>query len=279
VQYPVTVDFDQRARLLGYSIGQGPFRAGDPLTFSLFWQSLADGHEPYVVFAQLQDEAGKPVALSETPPIYPSQEWSVGTLLRDPRQIGLPATLPAGSYRLAIGLLRPDRTRLPVKDGDQLILTRVETTQRAHDFTPPSTAHPLDIHFGDAARLVGYDLRGGMSPRPGQSLNLILYWQAQETFDRRYTVFVHLVDANGHIFGQRDQIPGNGEFPTTSWVPGEYLTDAYAIPIKIDTPPGEYQIELGFYDPLDGARLPVTDTDGQSLGDRLLLSETKIEVE
>lgn len=279
VQYPVNVDFDQRVRLLGFSIGQGPFRAGDPLTFSLFWQSLADGQEPYVVFAQLQDEAGEPVALSETPPTYPSQHWSDGTLLRDPRQIGLPATLPAGSYRLAVGLLRPDRSRVPVEDGDQLILTSVETTQRAHNFTPPSAAHSLDIHFGGAARLVGYDLRGGMPLRPGQSLTLVLYWHAQETFDRRYTVFVHLVDANGHIFGQQDQIPGNGEFPTTSWVPGEYLTDAYAIPIKIDTPPGEYQIELGFYDPLDGARLPVTNIDGQSLGDRLLLSETKIEVE
>jgi hypothetical protein len=176
-------------------------------------------------------------------------------------------------------LLRPDRSRLPAEDGDQVVLTSIETTQRAHDFTPPSTAHSLDIHFGGAARLVGYDLRGGMPSRPGQSLTLILYWQAQAEFDRRYTVFVHLVDASGHIFGQRDQIPGDGEFPTTSWVPGEYLTDAYAIPIKIDTPPGEYQIELGFYDPLDGARLPVTDADGQSLGDRLLLSETEIEVE
>jgi hypothetical protein len=136
----------------------------------------------------------------------------------------------------------------------------------------------LDVRFGDHARLVGYDLRGGANLHPGESLTLVLYWQALETFDRPYTVFVHFVDADDHILGQRDQVPGDGDFPTTSWVPGEYLTDAYAVPVNLDAPPGEYWIEIGFYDPLDGTRLPVTDAGGQPLGDRLLLEETRISV-
>lgn len=278
VQFPSPSDFDGRVRLLGYSLGDGPFQAGDPLTFSLFWQALANGDEPYVVFAQLQDETGQPVALSETPPIYPSDRWSDGAVLRDPHEISLPATLPPGTYRLAVGLLRPDGSRLPVAGDDQVVLASVETTQRLHDFSPPSPQHLLDARFGDRARLAGYDLRGGVDAHPGESLTLVLYWQALETFDRPYTVFAHLVDADDHIFGQRDQVPGDGDFPTTSWVPGEYLTDAYAIPVNLDTPSGEYWIEIGFYDPLDGTRLPVTDADGQPLGDRLLLKETRIRV-
>ncbi len=199
--------------------------------------------------------------------------------MRDPHQISLPATLPPGTYRLAVGLLRPDGSRLPVAGGDdQVVLTSVETTQRLHDFSPPSPQFVLDARIGDHARLVGYDLRGGVDARPGESLTLVLYWEALEIFDRSYTVFAHLVDADDRIFGQRDQMPGDGDFPTTSWVPGEYLTDAYAIPVSSDTPTGEYWIEIGFYDPLDGTRLPVTDTDGQSLGDRLLLEETRIRV-
>jgi hypothetical protein len=279
VQYQSRFDFGQRVRLLGYSLGDGPFRAGDTLTFSLFWQALADGDEPYIVFTQLQDEMGTPVALSETPPIYPSDRWSSGTLLRDPHAIQLPATLPAGTYRLAVGLLRSDQSRLPVNNDDQVVLTHVHTTQRPHDFSPPSTQHLVDARFGDHARLLGYDLRGGTNAYPGHPLTLILYWQALGTFDRNYTVFAHLVDANDHIVGQRDQVPGNGDFPTTSWVPEEYLIDAYAIPVNADTPVGDYWIELGLYNPLDGARLPVVDADGQSLGDRLLLRETPIRVD
>jgi hypothetical protein len=279
VQYPSSFDFDRRVRLLGYSLGRGPFRAGDPLAFSLFWQALSDAEEAYLVFAQLQDETGKPVALSETPPVYPSDRWSAGMLLRDPHDILLPATLPAGTYRLAVGLLRPDRSRLVVGSADQAVLTDVETIQRPHSFSSPSPQQAQAADFGARARLVGYDLRGGTDAHPGQPLTLVLYWQALETFDRPYTVFAHLVDARGRIVGQRDQVPGDGAFPTTSWVPGEYLTDAYAIPIHADTPAGDYWIEVGFYDPLDGARLPVADTAGRSLGDRLLLEKTPVRVE
>jgi 4-amino-4-deoxy-L-arabinose transferase-like glycosyltransferase len=279
VQYHGTFDFDQSVRLLGYSLGDGPFRAGDSLSFSLFWQSLTDHNQPYVVFAQLQDQSNTPLALSESPPIYPSQHWSKGTLLRDPREIPLPATLPAGTYRLVVGLLHPDGTRLGVQGTDQVVLANVETTQRPHVFSPPPLGQPMNAHFGNSVRLAGYDLPEGNHIQAGQSLRLILLWQALESLDQHYTVFVHLVDANDRILGQRDQVPGNGQFPTTSWVPGEYMSDTYAIPLKPDTPPGQYWIEIGLYNPLDGTRLPVSDADGQPLGDRLLLRETPIRVE
>jgi hypothetical protein len=279
VQYPASAAFDRRVRLVGYSLGTGPFQAGDALSFSLFWQALADIDQPYVVFAQLQDDAGQPVALSEAPPVYPSDHWSSGTLLRDPRQIPLPAALPPGTYRLAVGLLRPDGSRLPVTGDDQVVLARIQTTQRPHSFTPPSPQQRSDVRFGDSARLVGFDLSSGRSVRAGQTLTLVLTWEALATFDRQYSVFVHLVDAEGRIAGQRDQVPGGGAFPTTSWLPGEYLADTYAIPINPDTPPGEYWIEVGLYNPLDGARLPVVRADGQSSGDRLLITEVPIQVE
>jgi mannosyltransferase len=279
VQYRSVADFGQQVRLLGYSLGDGPFQAGDALTFSLFWQALAEGNQPYIVFAQLQDEVGKPVALSETPPVYPSERWTAGTLLRDPHQIPLPATLPAGTYRLAVGLLHPDHSRLPVGRDDQVVLASVETTQRSHNFSPPSPQYPLDVRFGDLARLVGYDLRGEAGMRPGDALTLVLYWQALETFDRSYAVFAHVVDAEGRIIGQRDQVPGSGDFPTTSWVPGEYLADAYAIPIHPDAPSGDYWLEIGFYNPLDSTRLLVTGADSRPLGNRLLLIETPIRVQ
>jgi hypothetical protein len=274
IQHRHSADFEDQVRLLGYSLGNGPFRAGDSLSFSLFWQALTGDHQPYIVFAQLQDDAGRPVALSETPSIYPSERWSAGVLVREPREIPLPAALPAGTYRLAVGLLRPDGSRLHAGNDDQVVLTTVDTTQRAHDFSPPTPEHPLDVRFGSQARLAGYDLHGEEDVKAGESLELILYWQALETLQQRYTVFVHLVDAADQIVGQRDQVPGKGEYPTTSWIPGEYLADPYILPVNPDTPAGNYRIEVGLYNPLDGTRLPVTTADGHPVGDRLLLPKT-----
>ena len=278
IQHPVTADFDGKVRLLGYSLGDGPFPAGEGLTFSLFWQALADGSQPYVVFSQLQDETGHAVALSETPPAYPTDRWPAGMLLRDPHQIPLLPALPEGDYRLAVGLLRPDGSRLLVGGDDQVVLTTVLTTQRARNFSPPALRFPVDAQFGGRARLLGYDLHPNGELEPGRTFELVLYWQPIETFDRSYTVFVHLIDAGSQIVGNRDQVPGGGDFPTTSWVRGEYLTDVYHVPVNPDTPPGDYWIEVGFYDPVDGTRLAVTDAQGQPLGDRLLLEDRPVKV-
>jgi hypothetical protein len=199
-------------------------------------------------------------------------------LLQDPHQIPLPPALPEGDYRLAVGLLRPDGSRLVVGGDDQVVLTTVLTTQRARNFSPPSPGFPGDAQFGGRARLLGYDLHTDGELEPGQTFELVLYWQPIETFDRGYTVFVHLIDTESQIVGNRDQVPGGGDFPTTSWMKGEYLTDVYHVPVNPDTPPGDYWIEVGFYDPVDGTRLPVTDAQGQSLGDRLLLEQTPVVV-
>ncbi len=60
------------------------------------------------------------------------------------------------------------------------------------------------------------------------------------------------------------------------------MADAYAIPVNADAPPGDYWIEVGIYDPLNGARLPVTGAGdgpaGDRLLDRLLLKEARIRV-
>jgi hypothetical protein len=282
IQHPLRADFGDRVRLLGYSIGAMPVRAGEILSFSLFWQALTAPQERYVVFAQLQDANGQPVALSETPPVYPSEQWVAGMLLRDPHQILLPPELPADTYRLAVGLLRADGTRVPTRGGDQVVLTHVQTTQRARQFTPPALPEHFEAvgaHFGAYARLLGYALKAPDAVSPGATLELALYWQALQPSTQRYSVFVHLIDAQDRIFGQHDQEPGGGQFPTTSWVSGEYLVDAYQVPVHPDTPPGTYRLEVGLYDPLSGQRLEASDKEGRPIGNRVLLSQTPIRVQ
>ena len=84
--------------------------------------------------------------------------------------------------------------------------------------------------------------------QPGQTVDLTLYWQSLAEFDRNWTIFAHIIDADGRIWGQRDQQPADGAFPTMGWVPNEYIKDSRQIPIYIETPPGTYFIRIGLYD-------------------------------
>jgi hypothetical protein len=198
-------------------------------------------------------------------------------LLRDPYDLSLPPALDPGDYRLVVALLGPEQTRLAVNEEDQLLLTEVAVIDRPHIFETPTPQITLDVNFGDQARLVGMDL-----PHPkvkaGNNLPLTLYWQALAPFDRSWKVFVHLIDGEGNIVGQQDQIPGAGQFPTTSWLPEEYLVDSYNLTIPADTPPGQqiYRLEIGLYD-LNG-RLPITEA-GKIVADHLVLENWPISVE
>ncbi|MFQ6059241.1 MAG: hypothetical protein ACE5MB_10245, partial [Anaerolineae bacterium] len=64
--------------------------------------------------------------------------------------------------------------------------------------------------------------------------------------------------------------------PTTGWLPGEVITDEYAIPVDSDAPPGDYVLEIGMYDALTGERLPVVVQGARVPGDRVLLGKVEV---
>ena len=112
---------------------------------------------------------------------------------------------------------------------------------------------------------------------PGQSVELIVYWQSQRPMEVDYTVFTHLLDAEGRIRGQQDRMPVGGTRPTTTWLPGEIIADPYTIPVATDAPPGRYRLEVGMYELATGARLPVLGPDGVRVPqDRILLGTVVI---
>lgn len=140
---------------------------------------------------------------------------------------------------------------------------------RQAEMTPPAIDRPLPAHFGSEITLLGYDLAPAVT-EPGQTIRLTLYWQAVREPQRPYTVFTHLLDARGEMRGQQDNMPQQGQLPTTCWQSGEFVTDVYDIPLAEDAPPGEYTVEVGMYYLPTGERLPVSGVPGQP-PDRLLL--------
>ncbi len=116
--------------------------------------------------------------------------------------------------------------------------------------------------FGNHITLDG-DTLSTPQVRPGDILQLDLFWRTDAPLSDRYKVFVHVLDQNGQIVAQTDREPGGGQRPTTNWGTNELVVDRYGVLIPEDTPPGSYAVEIGLYD-FDGTRLPVS-TGGDAL--------------
>ncbi|MGQ9494472.1 MAG: glycosyltransferase family 39 protein [Anaerolineae bacterium] len=106
----------------------------------------------------------------------------------------------------------------------------------------------------------------------GETMQLTLYWSTDRPIPKSYTVFAHV--ASGETHTQHDGIPANGTRPTNTWRPGEIIEDRHIIEIPPWLPPGEYELQLGFYHftPEGLPRLPVVDEAGQVIRSEIILS-------
>ncbi len=104
----------------GYEITANRLRRGDTLALFVYWRALAPIEQDYTVFLHLLDARGEIVWGEDVMPragAAPTTTWVAGRLVNDPHVIPLDADLPAGAYRLALGLYhQPTLTRLPIVD-------------------------------------------------------------------------------------------------------------------------------------------------------------------
>ena len=282
IQYQHDAEFGD-VRLLGYSIGAGPLRAGQPAPVTLFWQARRPPQGDYVLALELHDEAGHnraqsaPCLLGD---LYPTSRWRAGEFVVSHCEV-VPAAGPGGALRLVVTV--HDAASQPV--GQPVTLQPVLVIGREPSYTVPEMQYPLSARLGDSVSLLGYDLELGTrgrsdSIRPGESITLTLHWQCLAPMDTSYKVFTHLIDPDHptDIWAQDDAVPGHGTAPTTSWVVGEVLTDTYHLEVKPETPGGTYRLSVGLYDPVTNARLPAADESGQPLGDHVLLQAVPVEM-
>lgn len=124
--------------------------------------------------------------------------------------------------------------------------------------------------IGDASQ-AGTPPAGALVASPGQALPLRLRWQALSPLSDTYTLFVHLVGADGAGHGQVDALPLEGRYPMHLWQPGISYPDSWTLDLPGDLAPGRYRLEAGFYDLDTGDRLPVTGGPGRLPGDTLIL--------
>ena len=130
----------------------------------------------------------------------------------------------------------------------------------------------VDVAFDGTP--VGPSLRGYTVPsyeaRPGKDLQVTLYWQGVADGAQPVQSFVHVRNSQpeqavnprtGSDIWAQDEHPAPGGLSTTEFLPGRIYLDAFRVPLPDDMPPGEYFLEVGWFDPTTGEQLaPSTET-------------------
>lgn len=254
------------ARLLGFDVQPEAARPGQTVQVTLYWQALAPDSEDYVLFAQLFGRGGAKVGQRDTFPglgHYPTRLWQPGQVIVD--RVPVPVAEDAAGpsrLRLDVGLYPRGKSgeRLGVVDSQGDPVSSATAGWLKLTGAPPQwePLHPTGYVFGGAVTLDGYDL-----VVEGGQVHLNLYWRCLAPFPADYTVFVHLLDAQGALLAQADGPPVGGDYATSLWEPGERILDGRSIPLPANAPPGPYAVRMGFYLLETGDRLTLADGSSQ----------------
>ena len=182
----------------------------------------------------------------------PTSAWTPGLIFADSYLLPIESGAAAPSLtRLDLGFWDGDPAdQLPIAAPNGERLSAVTFTvgrvvpSRSPQFAPAIVEGSL-FEYGIA--LLGVEV--------GEGGVFTLYWQTAQPIPADYTVFVHLLDANGNQVAQADAPPLAGDWPTSAWVPGQPFADPRRFALPSGLAAGRYTLNLGFYDPASGARL------------------------
>lgn len=122
-------------------------------------------------------------------------------------------------------------------------------------------SQPAEVTFGDQIELLGM--------RQLSDDRLALLWRALSAPTTDYTIFVHLLDAQGATLVNADHLPA---LSTSLWPPGRILPDQVRLKPPAGLSPGQYQLEVGLYDASAPGIPRLTARGPTAVGDRALLT-------
>ena len=136
--------------------------------------------------------------------------------------------------------------------------------------------HAADATLGGFVKLRGYDISTAEA-RPGDPIDVDLYWEVVGQPPGDYLMFVHLIDEAGVLAAQRDTYSGLGNFPSGQWQPGDRFVESLQLFVpETAYTPATAVLSVGFYAPVEGYRLGVTLPDGSQAGDAVAIGEVAL---
>jgi hypothetical protein len=259
-------------RLVGYDILPAQVSPGQSPILNLYWRNLSDQPFPYNIFVQLIDGQGRALAQWTDGFLADQHRWRKGMLTPTQHRLWLDAQIAPGPYLVRLGLFEPTTgQRLPIFNaagdliGDQVQLGLFYVNDLCPNLETLEAS--LGTSVGDQIQFLGYSLPAGSDHA---TLPVCLAWQADRFVTGDYTVFLQLLNAQGQRVAGVDVPPLHGNYPTSSWSPGETVVDRFELPLPATLPPGQYRLVTGLYDFNTGQRLPVT-LDGKSQPDAMII--------
>jgi 4-amino-4-deoxy-L-arabinose transferase-like glycosyltransferase len=273
-------------RMLAYELPQQTVRPGESLPVTVYWELVAETDQDFSVFVHLLGRGLEPAGQIGTYPglgAYPTSLLRPGNVLRDTYVVPVAISTSTPSLlRVDVGLYeynRGDEIGLPTVNSEGQTPTGMMGTVRMLPHKPATYAPSRPLHFelGSQVVLLGYDL-ASQPVRPGDVIELTLYWQAQVRMTDDYHVFVHLVDprSGGEPAAQGDKAPLDGDWPTWAWEPGHPIRDDYRIHLPATLVPAEYELRVGLYRLRDGWRLPVAGPAGSHKDSAIVLTQVEV---
>ncbi len=260
VGHPVGRDLGPGLTLVGYDLGVTEVEAGTKIPVTLTWKAASQPTMNLNVVVGARTADGS-LAGQWSGPVggasYPTSRWPAGQQIRQLIDVPVSATA-SGTVAVVVNVNSGRTESVPSSATIGQVVIKAST----HQFTAPSPTRRLDAAFAGVGTLIGFDLPGGPFV-PGGQIPLTLYWKSQGSAATAYTVFVHLLDADDQVVGQRDEPPVHGTRPTTGWVADEYLRDEHDVSIAANVAPGTYRIEVGLYDPRTGKRVATGTPDNR----------------
>ena len=249
--------------LLGGQIEADTVRAGDRVPVSLYWRAAERPQVDFFVFLQILGRDMEPIAGVDSYPgggTFPPTLWEPGVIYRDRYELSVSAgaevptagLLHAGLY--TEGGERPSVISAAGQPLSDLTILDRASVRPSRPISEEVT-HQVEVRFGDAITLVGYDLSAPTVPSGGV-LPVTLVWRGEAALNTDYTAFIHVLDSEGTLVGQSDQLPAGGAYPTSLWLPGDVVRDQHHLTIGDGAQSGPCRLLVGMYNLKTNERLP-----------------------
>jgi 4-amino-4-deoxy-L-arabinose transferase-like glycosyltransferase len=259
--------FDGMIELLHAEVSAKYVNAGESLQVVLYWGATQPVNQSYRVRIEVLDLDGTVIGQAYALPYggrFATQRWQPGAYFRDHYALPITTGASRGPARVQLSLIRlypaPGPAQIDGAPSSAFLIDRVKV--RAPSVSPAASDGPPLATFGDLLRLD----RVRFAPD-----ETTFFWTALRAPGTDYTLFVHLLDADGQMIGQHDGQPFGGDYPTGLWDAGERVRDARAFAL----PPAAQRLRIGWYDHQTGQRLPAYRPDGQPWPDNAVLIEVR----
>jgi 4-amino-4-deoxy-L-arabinose transferase-like glycosyltransferase len=271
--------FGGNLSLTGFDPGTKTAQAGGALPVTLRWQALGRMQRDYTVSLRLTDEEGHLYGQEdkllektftagwendrEIIHTAATSEWASAEQVIDEYLVRVFPGTPPGKYALAMVLYHlgsGEILRVLDENGTAVGVEYVLGTVEVARTEKPPALDELAIHrsltqdLGGELRLLGHGPIVEQA-RPGDSLRLVLFWQALRLMDNDWRLQLRVQSTDGSILAQGEFDPASSVHPTSRWAQEEVVMGQYDLTLDPAAPSGDVQLTLNLVDTATGQRL------------------------